>query len=424
MSPSFDVEFRGTTALEALLAQNPASLARHIIYQAHITPAHPLLDRDCRGAVFLGCTFEDGAQLQALIQAGAAIFPSLDSLKLPYDPYRSALYTVDELGQGFDAQRTPNPYIATVDARIYDSFKRTQQQGHAASMLETLAQSIHDHGITEALHATIARAFPDVAEESDRCTRIVAIMGGHSARRDDVHFRNVTEVAWRLVRAGYLVASGGGPGIMEAANLGAFLGHWSNPGVIDAALAILKPAPSYKERDGSYSAAYKQSADEVRSRFGRTAAPAEREAHGWDQPFIEQRPHTSIAIPTWFYGHEPSNAFTDDIAKYFSNAIREDTLLAIALGGIIYAPGSAGTIQEIFMDLAQNYYHTYGWHSPMVFMGEDPLMRGAYSFVREFLDRKLPAQHRYYLGMVGYAPGAVEALRLIQNAPPVDRRDR
>jgi predicted Rossmann-fold nucleotide-binding protein len=418
------VELRGAAALEALLASKPATLARHIIYHAHITPAHALSASDCRGAVFLGCTFEDAAQLQALIQAGAAIFPSLDGLGLPYNPYRDALYTVDELGAGFDASLAPNPYLHTVDAHIYESFKRTRQQGHAASMLETLAQSIHDHGITEALHATIARAFPDIADESERCTRVVAIMGGHSARRDDAHFRSVVEVAWRLVRAGYLVASGGGPGIMEAANLGAFLGHWSEPAIIDAALAILTPAPAYKERDGSYSAAYKRSADEVRARFGRAAAAADREAYGWDAAFIAERPHTSIAIPTWFYGHEPSNAFTDNIAKYFSNAIREDTLLAIALGGIIYAPGSAGTIQEVFMDLAQNYYHTYGWHSPMVFMGEDPLMRGAYNFVRDFLDKKLPPRQRYYLGMVGYAPDAVEALRLIQHAPPVDMRER
>jgi predicted Rossmann-fold nucleotide-binding protein len=79
----------------------------------------------------------------------------------------------------------------------------------------------------------------------------------------------------------------------------------------------------------------------------------------------------SLAVPTWFYGHEPSNLFAHHIAKYFANSIREDGLLAIAHHGVIYAPGSAGTIQEVFMDAAQNHYATFGTISPMVFFGED-----------------------------------------------------
>ncbi|MEM9261204.1 MAG: hypothetical protein AAGA62_16310, partial [Bacteroidota bacterium] len=79
----------------------------------------------------------------------------------------------------------------------------------------------------------------------------------------------------------------------------------------------------------------------------------------------------SLAIPTWFYGHEPSNLFATYIAKYFSNSIREDTLLAIAVYGIVYAPGSAGTTQEIFMDAAQNHYVTFDYVSPMVFLGRE-----------------------------------------------------
>ena len=51
--------------------------------------------------------------------------------------------------------------------------------------------------------------------------------------------------------------------------------------------------------------------------------------------------------------------------------MREDTLLSIAKGGIIYSPGSAGTIQEIFQDAAQNHYETFGAPSPMVFLDKD-----------------------------------------------------
>jgi predicted Rossmann-fold nucleotide-binding protein len=39
------------------------------------------------------------------------------------------------------------------------------------------------------------------------------------------------------------------------------------------------------------------------------------------------------------------------------------------MGGIIYTPGSAGTLQEIFQDAAQNHYETFGYASPMVFLG-------------------------------------------------------
>src|SRR5690625_7804389 len=77
----------------------------------------------------------------------------------------------------------------------------------------------------------------------------------------------------------------------------------------------------------------------------------------------------NLAIPTWFYGHEPSNLFASSIAKYFSNSIREDVLLAICLYGIIFAPGSAGTTQEIFHEAAQNHYGTMGFYSTMVFLG-------------------------------------------------------
>ena len=77
----------------------------------------------------------------------------------------------------------------------------------------------------------------------------------------------------------------------------------------------------------------------------------------------------SLGIPTWSYGHEPSNLFASHIGKYFANSIREDGLLTISYGGIIYAPGSAGTIQEIFQDACQNHYETTTHISPMIFFG-------------------------------------------------------
>ena len=52
-----------------------------------------------------------------------------------------------------------------------------------------------------------------------------------------------------------------------------------------------------------------------------------------------------------------------------SSLIREDNILTLAFGGIIYSPGSAGTMQEIFQDAVQNHYLSYGIASPMIFLG-------------------------------------------------------
>jgi hypothetical protein len=131
---------------------------------------------------------------------------------------------------------------------------------------------------------------------------------------------------------------------MEASNLGAALAQHP-PGAVDDAVDTLAAALHYED------AAYVNRALDVRERY-----PDRTE---------------SLAVPTRFYGREPSNLFATHVAKYFANSIREDGLLAIATYGVVYAPGSAGTIQEIFMDTAQNHYETFGPASPMVFFDQD-----------------------------------------------------
>jgi predicted Rossmann-fold nucleotide-binding protein len=64
----------------------------------------------------------------------------------------------------------------------------------------------------------------------------------------------------------------------------------------------------------------------------------------------------SLGVPTWFYGHEPPNVFAEGIAKYFSNAVREDGLLARSNAGVLVMPGAAGTVQEIFQLATRLYY--------------------------------------------------------------------
>ena len=117
--------------------------------------------------------------------------------------------------------------------------------------------------------------------------------------------------------------------------------------------------------------------------------------------------------------------FSTHVAKYFSNSLREDGLLAIAHHGVVYAPGSAGTIQEIFMDAAQNHYHTIKRPgpqgdkalviSPMVFLGRDywTLDRPVYPLLRVL------AFGRKYHDQIGAADDVDDVVTFLENHPPV-----
>lgn len=284
-----------------------------------------------RGITFLGCRLDPAVKLRA-VDTGALIFPALPDL--PFLPYRSTLYTVDELMAGYDPSDPRSFFERTADARIY-AFYTAHHGAERGLVLDALAQRLHDHAIDDALADLLGRD-PDPA----RRKRVVAIMGGHGLGRDTPAYRDVAKLAAELTRQGYFMASGGGPGAMEATHLGAWFS--ADPSALEAALTLLASAPKYTDPDW-FSTAY----------AARSLAPCAAD---------------SLAIPTWFYGHEPTNLFASHVAKYFSNSLREDGLLMIATHGVIYARGMAGTVQEIFMDACQNHYVTPGLISPMVFL--------------------------------------------------------
>lgn len=144
------------------------------------------------------------------------------------------------------------------------------------------------------------------------------------------------------------MVSGGGPGAMEATHVGAWFVDRTDSELEDAVKELSK-APSYKDKD------WLAAAFRVREKY----------------PTVDGEAHVSLGIPTWLYGHEPPTPFATHIAKYFANSVREDGLVTIATSGLIFAPGSAGTIQEIFQDATQNHYATTGVSSPMVFLDTD-----------------------------------------------------
>ena len=245
----------------------------------------------------------------------------------PYNERPDRLYTRDELMQGWHRGAD---HSITLDGRIYAYVKA--HGGRAPDMDEGLAQRTHDHFIDIALAEYLMRTGRPV----------VGVMGGSTTVADDPNYRRVVRVTAELTRRGYLIVGGGGLGIMEAANLGAYLADHSDA-ERDDAVDALAAAPSYTEDRAGYIAAEV----DVRERF----APGRE----------------SLAIPTWVNAGEPISQFASHIAKYFSNSIREDGLLAIATAGIVFAPGGAGTMQEIFQDGAQNADRIFG-RSPMVFL--------------------------------------------------------
>ena len=287
------------------------------------------------GCLFLSCLLTP-TQAGHLTTTGATVVR--DDPARPFTAHRARLYTVEELFAGFDPTR-PDGYDATYDALVYRHWVATGRQ-YPERIDESLARRLHDHSITDALHELLAGQRP------------VAIMGGHGLERADPRYATVARIGRTLARKGFLLLSGGGPGAMEATHLGAWMAHIDDD-QLDAALGVLAARPRGAPPGEEYADAdWLHRAWEVRERW----------------PLDEVR-YPSIGIPTWMYGHEPPAAFATHVAKYFANSVREEGLLAVATHGVIFAPGSAGTIQEIFQDAAQNHYASFGPPSPMVLLG-------------------------------------------------------
>jgi uncharacterized protein (TIGR00730 family) len=68
----------------------------------------------------------------------------------------------------------------------------------------------------------IISEFVEGFEEMSDIGPAVSVFGSARIHRGHEHYRFAEEVARLLVRAGYAVITGGGPGVMEAANRGAF----------------------------------------------------------------------------------------------------------------------------------------------------------------------------------------------------------
>ncbi|MGW7386645.1 LOG family protein [Streptomyces sp. NPDC054794] len=326
-----DREIESLAEFDEVAAEH-GSLARFRVQAVDLTDrTDVLLDVDSTGAVFLGCPMDPEAAAKVRA-AGALVFPPVPGL--PFDPYRGFVYSPDELFASLD-----EGYEATPDARAYAWFQQTKADGDVFS---SMLRAVHDDAVSDALDELLVGA------------RVVGVMGGHAMARGTQEYAGAARLGRELARAGLTVATGGGPGAMEAANLGAYAAPFDD-GMLTEALRLLAKAPGFRPSVTDWAHA----AFEVRERWP-DGGP-------------------SVSIPTWFYGHEPPNAFAAHIAKYFANALREDGLLARSTAGVVFLPGAAGTVQEIFDNATPNYYESRGEPTPMVLVD------------REHWTRRLPA---------------------------------
>jgi len=291
--------------------------------------ANKLLSAKFDDCIFLGCKIP--ADALSHLQMDNYIFPQLN---VPYNCHPVKLYSSESLYHEYKVGLAES-YKLTYDYKVYKHYLKTGKE--AISIKETLARRLHDHAITDAMYDFIA----DYDEK-----KIVAVMGGHALKRTEPSYKQVAVLAKLLTEKGYLMVTGGGPGAMEATHLGAWFADKGESELTEA-IKILDKAPGYEHSD------WLDTAFQVTDKYPKTGN------------------FKSLGVPTWLYGHEPATPFATKIAKYFANSVREDGLLTIAKGGVIFSPGSAGTIQEIFQDATQNHYLSFGYASPMIFLDKE-----------------------------------------------------
>ena len=245
---------------------------------------------------------------------------------------RRELYDAASLYEGFDPSDSKS-YDRCYDGQAYADYCFHGRRSNDFQV--TLARTLHDHSVSEAMHRFLKGYDPG---------QVVGVMGGHAMRRSDPAFRNVAYISKQLTERGKLMVSGGGPGAMEATHLGAWMAGRPDSELDGAIRQLVYEADTFREPD------WLGSAFRVMYRYPQGA-------------------YESLGIPTWLYGHEPATPFATRIAKLYENSIREDSILSIAVGGLIFTPGSAGTVQEVFQEAAQDHYVTCGVASPMASLG-------------------------------------------------------
>ena len=322
------IEIEELDALRQLLSRT--EVVRRYAFQAvnFEKSGFPVENYRFEDCLFMGCIIPP--RMYYAMNEQCIVLPRV---KMPYKVFPNKLYNARTLYLHYKPGEHETFYTC-YDTICYERYMALGKE--TSDIKETLCRVLHDHSIGNALDQFITLYDPKDT---------VAVMGGHAVKRTDPSYKQIVQISKRLTEIGKLMVSGGGPGAMEAVHLGAWLAGRDDAAVEDA-LQIMSICPTFRD------AGWLTSAFEVMKKY-----PRDEQYH-------------SLGIPTWFYGHEPATPLATEIAKFFDNSVRENYIISVPKGGIIYTPGSAGTFQEIFQDAAQNHYETLGYSSPMVFLGQ------------------------------------------------------
>jgi predicted Rossmann-fold nucleotide-binding protein len=262
------------------------------------------------------------------------------------------LYSASDLIEGFN----PWDLLGYTLSRDFSIFRQFVLDGGPvpASLAVRTAQADHDAVIADALRQFLKNIRRP----------LVGFMGGHGVPRDSGAYADVARLSRHLARKGFLLVTGGGPGVMEAAHLGVAFSA-SPDGALDAAIKSLSQVPGFPGLDKLF---------EPDGSVSESKIDALVKARNWLKVALEVRAMApailplSLAIPTWLYGAEPTMPFATHYAKYYQNSIREEALVNNSRAGIIYGQGGGGTMREVFQDVERNYYATaVDGFTPMIF---------------------------------------------------------
>ncbi|MFZ4115294.1 MAG: LOG family protein [Chthoniobacterales bacterium] len=273
--------------------------------------------------------------------------------------HRKNLYTVEELFEGYNPE-IQESYKTTLDWRIsLENQSDHEEEAIKAESLkpkdlvrsskkQKLKKYFHDYFLDVEIKKYLEslQALPH-----EGCHGLIGIMGGHAVPRSSELYFEVAKTARQLTREKYLVVTGGGPGVMEAANLGAWLAPLDDSALPEAIKDITLPRANNNQEQFLLQEAWNLRLQTLSS--------------------YEKHQRRSLAIPTWHYPHELTNVFATSIAKFFNNAHRETVLLSICEQGIIFFEGSVATVQEVFDAAAQNHHYTTRKKRPLILFNKE-----------------------------------------------------